>query len=433
VTKPARLRAARRNPASRLAINYWSPDRLIPYERNARTHSDEQVAEIAAAIRRFGFTNPILVSPDNTIIAGHGRLLAARLLGMNNVPVIVAGGEWTDEERRAYILADNQLALKAGWNEELLRLELGELRDAGFDLMLTGFGASAIAELLDVREPITDPDEVPEPPSDPISRRGDLWVLGRHRLLCGDATNADDVRQALDGASPRLMVTDPPYGVNYDAGWRPKRKYADGTPLSTGVHALGRVENDDRADWREAWALFPGDVAYVWCASLTSDAVIESLEACDLTRRSLIIWNKNIHTIGRGDYHWKHETCWYVVRKNKPSKWAGDRRQNTVWDINKPLKSESGHSTQKPVECMRRPIENNSEPGDAVYEPFSGSGTTIIAAELSGRRCHAIELNPAYIDVAVQRWQQVTGERATLVATGRTFDETRDERRPVEA
>ena len=217
------------------------------------------------------------------------------------------------------------------------------------------------------------------------------------------------------------MVTDPPYGVEYDADWRNKATRADGSPI--GASALGEVLNDDRADWREAWALFPGDVAYVWHAGSRSHVVADSLVACGFNLYSLIVWGKNTLVIGRGHYHPKHEPCWYAVRKGKTGHWQGDRKQTTLWEIDKPQKSETGHSTQKPIECMKRPIENNSKPGDGVYEPFSGSGTTIIAAEQTGRRCYAMELSPNYVDVAVRRWQNFTGKRAVLESTGHPFPE----------
>jgi DNA modification methylase len=205
------------------------------------------------------------------------------------------------------------------------------------------------------------------------------------------------------------MVTDPPYGVEYDAKWR-----EDAGVNGPGA-AKGKVLNDDRADWTEAWALFPGDVAYVWHAGLYASTVAESLIKCGFNMRSQIIWAKSNFAMSRGDYHWQHEPCWYAVKKAAKGHWAGDRKQTTIWNIPKPQKSETGHSTQKPVECMKRPIENNSSIGQAVYEPFSGSGTTIIACEMTGRVCYAIELNPAYVDIAVKRWEQFTGQKATLV------------------
>lgn len=402
---------------------------LFPYARNARTHSDEQVAQIAASIREWGWTVPVLIDETGQIIAGHGLVLAARKLGIAEVPTMVAEG-WTEAQKRAYVLADNQLALNAGWDKDLLKVELQDLQSFDFNLDLIGFSDAELAALTaEKTEGLTDPDETPEAPVEPVSALGDLWVLGKHRLACGDSTDPLVVDRVLAGVKPHLMVTDPPYGVEYDPAWRGKAKSADGKRTSLGVHAKGQVLNDDRADWREAWALFPGDVAYVWHAGLFAGAVAESLQASGFKLRSQIIWSKNNFAIGRGDYHWQHEPCWYAVRGT--GHWAGDRKQTTLWQIPKPQKSETGHGTQKPVECMKRPIENNSSPGQAVYEPFSGSGTTIIACEQTGRAAHAIELNPAYVDVAVTRWQNFTGQAATLDGDGRTFAEVMAERQPT--
>ena len=402
---------------------------LIPYVNNARTHSDAQVAQIAASMKEWGWTNPILVDETGLIIAGHGRVMAARKLGLTEAPVMVAKG-WTEAQKKAYVLADNQLAANAGWNAELLSTELKGLDASGFDLTLLGFGDLG-ALLADKTEGLTDPDDVPEPPADPVTMLGDVWLLGRHRLVCGDSTTVESVDACLNGVKPHLMVTDPPYGVEYDANWRNEADRANGKAY--GAVAVGKVENDDRTDWSEAWALFPGDVAYVWHAGNMAHTVAESLIGAGLHIRAQIIWNKSNMVIGRGDYHPKHEPCWYAVRKGKPGHYDGGRKQTTVWDINKPQKSETGHSTQKPVECMKRPIENNSSAGQAVYEPFSGSGTTIIAGEMTGRSIHAIELNPAYVDVAIKRWQDFTGQTATLDGNGRTFAELSAERLPMKA
>ena len=386
---------------------------LIPYARNARTHSEAQVAQIAASIREFGFTNPILVDGARGVIAGHGRLLAARKLGLVEVPVIELA-HLSEAQKRAYILADNRLALNAGWDQDLLRIELGALTLEGFDLGLTGFAPDEIGRLLiDAADGLTDPDQVPEAPAVPVSRPGDLWVLGRHRLVCGDATDPATVGRLLAGVRPHLMVTDPPYGVAYDPTWRNR------AGLST-TRRTGKVENDHRADWREAWALFPGEVAYVWHGALHASTVAESLTACGFAIRAQIVWAKDRLVLGRGHYHWQHEPCWYAVRGT--GHWTGDRKQTTLWQIaSTGQDSETVHGTQKPVACMRRPIENNSSPGQAVYEPFSGSGTTLIAAEMTGRCCHAVELSPAYVDVAVLRWQAFTGQEATLAGDERSY------------
>jgi DNA modification methylase len=405
-------------------VERWPIDRLVPYARNARTHTDEQVAQVAASIREWGWTNPVLVGEDGGIIAGHARVLAGRKLGLAEVPVMLATG-WSEAQRRAYVLADNQLALNAGWNPEVLRLELGELAGLDFDLGLIGFDEAQLAALTGSNPGLTDPDEVPEPPAVPVAQRGEVWALGRHRLACGDATAAEDVSRALAGVQPHLMVTDPPYGVSYDPNWQMELGEAfDGTiqRITSGKVVkpnpktnLGKVENDDRADWREAWALFPGDVAYVWHADRFASVVAASLEVCDFQMRNLIVWAKSQLVMSRGNYHSQHEPCWYAVREKKPGHWVGDRKQSTLWQIEKPQKSETGHGTQKPVECMKRPIENNSSPGQAVYDPFVGSGTTIIAAEMTGRACHAIEINPTYCDVTIERWQNFTGEKAKRV------------------
>jgi len=395
-----------------LQIEQTATTDLIPYVSNSRTHSEGQVAQIAASIKEFGFNNPILVDKEKGIIAGHGRVLAARKLGMDKVPTVELS-HLTETQRRAYIIADNKLALNADWDMEMLSLEMGGLDQEGFDLSLIGFNEDELANIfVETTEGLTDPDEVPEVPDDPITKTGDVWVLGKHRLMCGDSTVATNVETLLGGVEPHLMVTDPPYGVEYDANWRNEVDRANGKKI--GARAVAPVHNDDRTDWSEAWALFPGDVAYVWHAGNKANIVADSLINCGLNIRAQIIWSKNNMVIGRGDYHPKHEPCWYAVRKNKKGHYSGGRKQTTVWEIDKPLKSETGHSTQKPVECMKRPIENNSSPGQAVYEPFSGSGTTIIAGEMTGRCIYAMELSPEYCDVAVERWQNFTGEEAIL-------------------
>jgi len=378
------------------------------YPRNARTHSHEQIAQLCASITQFGFTNPLLVDEADTLIAGHGRLLAAQKLGMGELPAIVVTG-LSDAQKAALRLADNKLALNAGWDDALLRSELGDLRDVGFDLSLTGFGDDELGAIFaDQTVGLTDPDDVPEPPAEPVTQLGDVWLLGRHRLVCGDATSEADVALALDGVRPHLMVTDPPYGVDYEASWRDAVLGG-----KVGGRATGRVTNDQITDWREAWVMFPGDVAYCWHADRHASSTQQAFEACGFEMRSQIIWSKSHFAIGRGHYHVQHEPCFYLVRSAATGHWVGDRKQTTLWQIDKPHKSETGHSTQKPVECMRRPIENNSSPGQAVYDPFVGSGTTIIAAEMTGCACHALEISPQYVDVAIARWQNFTGQTAT--------------------
>ncbi len=389
-------------------IENVSPELLIPYAKNSRTHTKDQIKQVANSIKEFGFTNPILVGKDNGVIAGHCRLLAAKQLGLKTVPVIRLD-HLSPAQRKAYIIADNRLALNAGWDDNFLIEELKELQGLEFDLSLLGFNDKELNDLLATPiNGLTDEDDVPEAPQEPEAKLGDIYILGNHRIMCGDSTVATDVERLLNGVKPHLMVTDPPYGVEYDADWRNKALRKDGT--ATDGRAVGKVLNDDRADWADAWALFPGNIAYIWHGSLQTDIVKNSIEKHGFKCRALIIWAKSHFAIGRGDYHGQHEPCWYAVKGK--GNWTGDRKQTTVWNINKPQKSETGHSTQKPIECMRKPIENNSSVGQAIYEPFSGSGTTIIACEQTGRHCLAMELNPAYVDVAVKRWEQFTGNKA---------------------
>jgi DNA modification methylase len=403
-----------------LQVELWPIDRLLPYAANARTHPGEQVAQIAGSIAEFGFNVPCLVDDRGVLIAGHGRILAAKRLGLQQVPVIRLG-HLTDAQARAFRLADNRIALNAGWDEALLGAELDRLKEDGVDLELLGFAEDELDRLLDGLDEgdgSEDEDEIPEPPAEPVTRPGDVWLLGKHKLLCGDATKAADVAKLLAGAVPHLMVSDPPYGVEYDPAWRNE----------AGVSATartGKVTNDDRADWREAWALFPGDVAYVWHAGVHARAVADSLEACGFQVRSQIIWVKPRFVLGRGDYHWQHEPCFYAVRKGANGHWQGARDQSTVWQIGHSGDEDeaTAHGTQKPVECMRRPIVNNSKRGDLIYEPFAGSGTTIIAAENTGRVCLALEIDPRYCDVIVERWQRFAGGKAVRAADKRSFDE----------
>ncbi|MBK0329752.1 site-specific DNA-methyltransferase [Rhodobacteraceae bacterium F11138] len=400
-------------------IESWPIDRLRPYAQNAKMHGSDQVAKIAASMAKFGWTVPCMVADDGELIAGHGRVLAATQLGLSEVPVIRLG-HLDEAERRAYRIADNKLTELGDWDEAILREEIAGLLAEDFDLSLLGFDDVDLDALLQDPDDagggaVEGEDEVPEPPEDPVSRPGDLWQLGPHRLICGDSTSADVVGRLLGDVKPLLMVTDPPYGVEYDPGWRNQAGAAT-------TKRTGKVLNDDRADWREAWALFSGDVAYVWHGALHATTVADSLIAAGFSVRSQIIWAKDRLVLSRGDYHWQHEPCWYAVRKSGKGHWAGDRKQTTLWQIaNRDQDAETVHGTQKPVECMRRPILNNSSPGQAVYEPFMGSGTTLIAAETTGRVCHGIELDPAYVDVVIERWQHFTGEAAVLDGTDQTF------------
>ena len=399
----------------RLRLEMWPLARLIPAARNARTHSEAQVAEIAASIKAFGFSNPILVGVDGDVIAGHGRLAAARQLGLIDVPVVVLSG-LTKVQQRQLMLADNRIALNAGWDLEMLHFELMDLSVLGADLKALGFTAQELAKALNPAGAagLTDEDEAPELPEQAITAIGDIWLAGSHRIGCGDSTDAAAVATLLGGLAPELMVTDPPYGVDYDPAWRHR--------LGVNRSARrGKVRNDDQADWAAAWGLFAGSIAYVWHGALHATTVADSLVGHGFTVRAQIIWAKERLVMSRGDYHWQHEPCWYAVRTK--GHWTGDRKQTTLWTIaSGGQDSKTTHATQKPVECMRRPMLNNSNPGQAVYDPFLGSGTTLIAAETTGRVCLAMELEPRYVDVAVRRWQAFTGMKACLLGDGRSFE-----------
>jgi DNA modification methylase len=382
-------------------------DAVRPYANNPR-QNDDAVEAVAESIRRFGFRQPIVVDQDGVIVAGHTRFRAAQRLGLATVPVHVAT-DLTPDEVRAYRLADNKTAELASWDDAMLSIELDALRGAGIDWTLLGFDEEELAKLLAPAgtEGLTDPDAVPEKPADPITKPGDLWLLGKHRLLCGDSTSGPDVARLLGGAVPALMVTDPPYGVEYDPEWRMD------AGLTGNTARMGKVMNDDRADWTEAWKLFPGDVAYVYHAGVFASTVQQSLERAGFAIRAQIIWAKDRLALSRGDYHWQHEPCWYAVREGGKGHRTDDRTQTTLWSIPARDDAGHGHGTQKPVECMERPVRNHL--ADLVYEPFAGSGTTVIACERTGRTCMAMELDPGYCDVVVRRWEDFTGRKAERV------------------
>lgn len=433
---------------------------LKPYARNPRTHSSGQIVQIANSIREFGFIVPILIDGAGEIIAGHGRYEAAKLLELETVPVIEAA-HLSERQKRAFVIADNKLNDQSGWDFEILSAELGELAEMDMDLSVTGFDEQELDGLLkqdlsilpdgwgqpapaippapdattsgELREGLIGDDEAPEPEEDiaPVAQPGDVWLLGDHRLMCGDSTDGANVKKLLAGTRPILMVTDPPYGVNYDPEWRSKHGLLKG-----GSRSHGKVENDHDADWSAAYEHFPGDVAYVWHAALFGDVVKDGLASVGFDIVSQIIWNKHHFVISRGNYHWKHEPCWYAVRKGKKHNWQGARDQSTVWDI-KALMSfgssapgdeneKTGHGTQKPVECMLRPVLNNSAPGDDVYDPFGGSGSSIIACEKAARRCFMMEISARYCDLIIRRWQAFTGKQAIHEQTQQTYDQRRN-------
>jgi DNA modification methylase len=401
-----------------LSIEQLHVASLLPYARNARIHDKGNVRKLVQSIREFGWTQPILITDGGEIIAGHGRVLAAMDIGLESVPCIRLSN-LTDEQIRAYRIADNQLALDSEWDEELLARELGDLSGIGFHMPTIGFDAGDLRKYLaaDERsrgETGADEDAIVPESAAAVSKPGQIWELDRHRLACGDCTDPMNVNPLLAGVSLALMVTDPPYGVNYQPSWR----------RDAGLNNSERMDDivaDHRADWRGAWAYFNGPVAYVWHSGTQSGIFMDSLIASGFEIRSQIVWVKPNIVIGRSHYHWKHEPCWYTVRRGQDANWAGDRKQSTVWEIASVQDDpdQTTHGAQKPVECMRRPILNHTREGDAVYDPFLGSGSTLIAAEATGRVCYGVEIMPKYVDMAIRRWEGFTGKDA--VCEGRTF------------
>jgi DNA modification methylase len=414
---------------STLVLEFWAVTRISPYRLPLRKN-DHAVDRMIASLVEYGFKIPLLVSADGEIIDGHLRFKAAQKLGFTEVPVIVCD-DWTPEQIRAFRLIANRSATWAEWDLDMVARELAELNLQGFDLSLSGFDPKEIDELLVLRSDEQSLAAIPALPALPVSRHGDLWVCGDHRVLCGDATNSADVARLCASSTPVVMVTDPPYGVDYAPGWRERAGLGK-------IRQVGTVENDDRVNWSEAIQLFRGDVAYVWHAGLHAGEVADSLRQCGFVIRSQIIWAKQHFALSRGHYHWGHEPCWYAVRGGKTGHWCGDRRQSTLWEVSNlnPFGGGSadevtGHGTQKPVELMRRPILNHTERDAVVYDPFLGSGTTLVAAEDTGRVCYGLEIQAGYVDVIVLRWQNLTGKAAVLDGDGRVFDQVRAERMPA--
>ena len=412
-----------------IQIERWALDRLLPCKIALRKN-DPAVQRMVESIRAYGFKVPLLVSEHNEIIDGHLRLKAAQKLRYDEVPVIVCR-DWSAEQVRAARLMFNRSASWAEWDLEAVAKEINELSKTDFDLRLTGFDAAEIDSFL---LPFFDEEtleSVPVLPNMATSVRGDVWSCGKHRILCGDCTDRGDVIRLCGSSVPVIMVTDPPYGVGYEPTWRERAGL--GAQRQTGT-----VQNDDRVDWSQAFELFGGDVAYIWHAGLYAADVAVSLKQVGFEIRSQIIWAKQHFALSRGHYHWQHEPCWYTVRQGRSARWCGDRKQSTVWEISnlnpfgggKTADTATGHGTQKPVEVMRRPIVNHTERGELVYDPFLGSGSTLVAAEDSGRICYGVEIDPVYVDVIVLRWQKLTGKVAILDGDGRTFDQIRRERCP---
>ncbi len=383
-------------------------EKLIPYVRNSRTHSDAQVAQIAASIKEFGWTNPILVDGENGIIAGHGRLLAARKLGAKEVPVIELS-HLTESQKRAYVIADNQLAMNAGWDTAMLTLELADLKESEFDLDLIGFDAKELEKLLEPEQVdgLTDEDAVPDAPEEPKTKLGDIYQLGNHRLMCGDSTSIADIETLCGGQLVDMWLTDPPYNVAYEG--------------SNGL----KIQNDNMADdqfrqfLRDSYVaadavMKPGAVFYIWHADLEGYNFRGAAKDAGWAVRQCLIWKKSSLVMGRQDYHWRHEPCLYGWKEGAGHLWASDRKQTTILEFDKPSRN-GEHPTMKPVDLFAYQMLNNTKGGDIVLDSFGGSGTTMIAAEKHGRHSRLMELDPKYCDVIVKRWEDFTGKKAVLL------------------
>ena len=413
------------NPAD--AVEHWDIERLIPYARNSRTHSEAQIAQIAASMKEWGVTSAVLVDEDGGIIAGHGRVLAARKLGKTQMAVMVAKG-WTDAQKKAYVIADNKLALNAGWDDDLLALELAELADLGFDLDLTGFTHDELSLLNpeELPEGLTDEDAVPEVQAEPVSKLGDVWVLGKHRLMCGDSTSIDAVETLTQGHKVDMVFTDPPYGVSYEGGHNRKKRgqiIADSlagddlTGLFYGALTAALSVTKD------------GAAFYVWYSSNKSIETYSALANLPLTLRAVIQWYKVKSGLGAfmSQYIPNCEPCMYLHKEGKSPAWYGPTNEKTVWEQKKEQRNDF-HPTQKPVELPERAISNSSKQGDEILDLFGGSGSTLIACEKTGRHARLMELDEKYCDVIIKRWQEFTGKEATHAETGKTFAEMSNEK-----
>jgi len=383
---------------------------LIPYVNNSRTHSDEQVAQIAASIKEFGWTNPILVDGSNGIIAGHGRLLAARKLGYEEVPTIELA-DLTETQKKAYIIADNRLALNAGWDNEMLTIELNDLLADGFALEMLGFDPKELNALLEpeVIEGLTDEDAVPNVPKEPKTKLGDIYQLGNHRLMCGDSTNVEAVVELTGGGGVDMLLTDPPYNVAYEGGTKEK--------LTIQNDSMG--DDQFRQFLRDAFVtadtvMKKGAVFYIWHADSEGYNFRGACQDAGWQVRQCLIWKKSSLVMGRQDYHWKHEPCLYGWKDGAGHLWAADRKQTTILEFDKPHRN-GEHPTMKPVALFEYQMLNNTKGGDMVLDLFGGSGTTLLAAEKHGRHAYLMELDPKYCDVIVKRWEDFTGKTAQLL------------------
>ena len=391
---------------------------LIPYARNSRTHSNEQVAQIAASIKEFGFLNPIIIDGNDGIIAGHGRVLAAQKLGIDSLPCVEAG-HLTDAQRRAYVIADNKLALNAGWDDEMLRVEFADLAEAGFDLELTGFSLDEIdgLQIEEIAEGLTDEDSCGEPPVDPVTVSGDVWILGKHRLLCGDSTSTDALGVLCNDREVDMWLTDPPYNVAYEGK----------TKEALTIKNDSMADGDFRQFLRDCYVaadtvMKPGAVFYIWHADLEGYNFRGAAQDAGWKVRQCLIWKKSVLVMGRQDYHWRHEPCLYGWKEGAGHLWSADRKQTTILEFDKPQRN-GEHPTMKPVALFEYQMLNNTKGGDIVLDSFGGSGTTMIAAEKNGRVAYLMELDPKYCDVIIKRWQDFIGKEAVHEATGDKFND----------
>jgi DNA modification methylase len=407
-----------------LQIHYRPVESLIPYARNAKQHTDTQVAQIAASIREFGWGAPILVDGKNNVIAGHGRLLAARKLGLSEVPVVPMD-HLTEIQRKALILADNKIGENGSWDDDLLGLELAELQEAGFDLGITGFSSDEWDALIagdTGNDGLTDEDQVPEVTENPISHAGDVWLLGEHKVLCGDATKAEDYKALLGDELVDMTFTDPPYNVNYANTAKDKMRGKNRPIL-----------NDNMGDGFGAFLLaacqnilnVTKGAVYIAMSSSELDTLQSAFRAAGGKWSTFVIWAKNTFTMGRADYQRQYEPILYGWRDGADHYWCGARDQGDVWQIKKPHKNDL-HPTMKPVELVERAVRNSSKTRDLILDPFGGSGSSLIACEKSGRRARLIELDPKYVDVIVKRWQDFTGAEATRAGDGAQFNTLAD-------
>jgi site-specific DNA-methyltransferase (adenine-specific) len=391
-----------------MQIKEVAVDKLIPYAKNSRTHSPEQVTQIAASIKEFGFRNPILVDGVG-IIAGHGRLLAAQKLGLDKVPTLDCS-DMTESQKKAYIIADNKLALNAGWDTAMLTIEMKELQEEGFDLELLGFDDKELNALLEpeVVQGLTDEDAVPETPKEATTKLGDIYILGKHRLMCGDSTSITDMEKLVNGQPVDMCLTDPPYNVAYEGGTKEKLT----------IQNDSMEDSEFRQFLRDAFVaadtvMKAGAVFYIWHADSEGYNFRGACHDTGWKVRQCLIWKKSSLVMGRQDYHWIHEPCLYGWKEGASHLWSADRKQTTILEFNKPTRN-GEHPTMKPVELFEYQMLNNTKGGDIVLDSFGGSGTTLIAAEKHGRYARIMELDPKYCDVIVKRWEDFTGEKAVL-------------------